>query len=457
MSVLLALILASLPISPNLSSDSASYDGEILYLEGNVSLEHELGRMEAGSAKLHKNEESDELPFSEIHLQSGVSLSFQNHAELFCHAAHLDFQNLRGTFTSERNPVVYRDSLEKKFELRGREIDLTLIREGGTCAIDSLLARDDVHIVFGGEYHLDSDRALFQSGGLLKAFSHQEKKWCHLTHEEDIFDAATITIDLNKNLLLMEESIGVISSFFPSRPERRCHVFSKLLIVDRADETLTLQGDVVIEDPFLGKLVGEESVRLKQKSRFGKKSIETIEAVGKTVLISRKGLKLTSFGTLELNRDRLELRCVSPTVDGSTPLDKQLIYVRGDLTLYADSASLECSFKGLSLEPHLINLDGNVRIFSSNPSRPFHCGTADHIRYNPTTSEIHLYADRGEHVLFWHKEKKLKLSAPEILITTDPESNEETIKGIGVVQFSVNHDDDAQLERLFPLFGKERL
>lgn len=50
-------LLAEIPaveMSSDLSSDRATYDGEILRLEGHVFLDHDLGQMEAENALLKK-------------------------------------------------------------------------------------------------------------------------------------------------------------------------------------------------------------------------------------------------------------------------------------------------------------------------------------------------------------------------------------------------------------------
>lgn len=460
----LTLLLAELPpqeMSSDLSSDRASYDGEVLYLEGNVFLDHELGKMEAFSATLQKSKNLSDLPFSQIHLESKVFLSFQNRAELFCDTAHLDFENLIGTFSSTDYPVVYRDYFEDKnisFELFGQEIDLMLTKTAEGCAVASLLAKDHVHIDYGTDFHLDSDKALYHREGILKAFSDLPLSHCHLTHLDDFVDAQIITMDLNTRVLVMEGVDGMVSSFFfPEIPERKCHVVAKRLSWDVIHDTLTLRKNISLEDAYMGKLVSDETVRLTQKNYFGKKVIQTMEALGKTVLTTKEGQRITSFGSMKLDRDNLELLCVSPTIDGQTPRDEQFIYEKEDLTLFADKASLEYSLLGFKLQPHRVNLHGHVRIFSKEEAQPFRCGVADHIQYNPLTHEIRLYADKGKHVLFWHQKQNLKLSAPEILITIDPQTQEETINGIGTVRFSFNPEEDHELKALFPQYQVEKI
>lgn len=419
----LSTTIATLPpheMTSDLSSDVATYDGEVLTLEGSVTLDHELGQMEAGTATLEKKEGIGEIPFSQISLEGDVFISFQTQAQLNCDSAHFDFQKLTGKFFSYDSPAIYRDN-KKALELFAREFDLTLMKEEGTCKVSTMRANQS----------------------------------CHLIHLDDHVDADCITMDLNTHMIAMENPDGIVSSFFfPEVPERKCHVTSHFLTWDQDHDTLTLEGDILLEDGHMGKLISSDSVSLEQKTHLGKKVIQKMEAQGETILISHDGQKVTSFGTLTLDRDNLELIALSPMIDGSTPLDKQLIFEKDDFILYADTASLEYSLKDFTLQPHLVYLHGHVRIFSKEPSEHLKCGIADHIQYDPNTLEIRLYADKGKRAYFWHEKQNLKLSAPEILITIDPNTKEETINGMGVVSFTFNQEEDEYLHHLFPHYKK---
>ena len=102
----------------------------------------------------------------------------------------------------------------------------------------------------------------------------------------------------------------------------------------------------------------------------------------------------------------------------------------------------------MELRPRIVYLHGNVKIFSRDIERPLRKGLADHIIYDPLTKETRLLADEGNHVLFWDDEKKLTLSAPEILISIDSISKEESIKGIGTVRFTFSEEEGKRFEKL---------
>jgi len=126
---------------------------------------------------------------------------------------------------------------------------------------------------------------------------------------------------------------------------------------------------------------------------------------------------------------------------------KQLIYENQEVSLHADRASIEYTLIGMKLKPHVIYLDGNVKIFSRSENRPLKKGIADHIIYDPKTGEKRLLADSPNHVLFWDDEKNLKLSAPEIVISIDPVEKTERVEGVGTVRFTFTEEEGKLFEK----------
>ena len=99
-------------ISTDLSSDTASYDGEMITLKGNVTLNHDLGQMKAGVATLNKGGPCTE--FSSILLQQDVSIFLESQGNLFSDQAFFDFQTMTGEALCEDYPVIF----------KGNELDL---------------------------------------------------------------------------------------------------------------------------------------------------------------------------------------------------------------------------------------------------------------------------------------------------------------------------------------------
>ncbi|MCB1073093.1 MAG: hypothetical protein KDK96_08355 [Chlamydiia bacterium] len=432
----LSPLLAEIPpydISSDLSSDTANYDGNVLVLKGNVTLDHDLGQMKAEVATINKGEPS--LEFSSIFLQKDVSIFLESQGKLFSDQAFFDFQTMTGEVSSVDYPVIFRG---KELDLFCRKMNLSLIRKAKNFEISHLIAQEEVHIDYLNDFHIDCEKAIYKEDALTAS----GRKLSSLTHLEDWVHAKKIHLDLKTNLLTLESPKGELSSlFFPEDPDRKCQFASHLLTWDHQEHFLLLKGGVVIYDPLLGTLIGENIFSLKQKETCGKWTIQSIETDGKTILSSNDGDSLISYGTLKLDRDELLITCESPP-------DQQLKYENEELLLFANRARIEYSIQGFELKPETIFLDGNVQIFSHNLSRPLRKGLADHVIHHPQLMETRLLADGDNTVLFWDEEKKLQLSAPEILITQEGE--EEIVKGIGTVRFTFTEEEGMRIDGLFP-------
>ena len=455
LSPFLQAALPSVDNSSDISSNYASFDGDHLHLSGNVSLYHDLGNMHAQKATVKRGEK--ETPFTEMTLSDHVSFAFQNNSELFCDEAELDFILKVGKVLSKDGRVLYRNRQNGPLDLFSRQIDFQFVEtDDKVLEVEKLLATEGVHIDYSKNYHLDSDQALFENEKV-STFGFDPSSLCHLTHLQDEIDATRMTIHLESRLLQMENPRGTVSSFlFSGHPDQLCTFSSHSLTWDDKANVMTLEEEILIEDDLLGTLTGEETIQFFQREQFGRYVIQTIESHGKTTLTS-ESQRLTSFGTLRLDRDNLLLSAKSPVISGLVPLEKQLIYEKGNLTLFADEATLEYTFYQMGLEPKAVILNGHVRLLSNDPESPLQCGIADTASYDPKTKEVRLLSDEGKEVLFWHEEQNLKLSAQEIVIFEDPETNAETIKGIGTVRFSFNDEEQEMLHQLFPSYKKENL
>lgn len=432
----LSPLLAEIP-SSDISSDHAHYDGEALVLKGHVQVEHELGILKADEAILNKGKSA--LEFSTIQLEDQVSIFFEEQGNLYSEKAFFDLQTLSGTISSKEYPVIYKG---KDYDLFCKTMDLTLKEEENRYTLENLTANQDVQIESRTGFTINCDQACYEDDELIAS----GKTPCALTHDEDKVLAQTVTYDLKTSLLTLEDPKGSLSSlFFPDNPERNCHFSAKLLIWDHNLDLLTLKRDISIQDPAFGTLQGKDLFSLKQRKLFGKRTLQTIETQGETTLITNENEALTNYGTMKLDRDELFITCDNPP-------GKRLKYEKEDLLLYADSARIEYAFQGLEMKPHAIYLDGNVQILSHDLSKPLRKGIADHILHDPIVKETHLIADEGNHVLFWDEEKKLSLSAPEILIQ---HGEEDLVKGLGTVRFTFTEEEGKKIDELFE-FTREK-
>ncbi|MCP5505582.1 MAG: hypothetical protein H7A38_01705 [Chlamydiales bacterium] len=425
----LSPLLAEIPAS-DLSSDHASYDGDTLILSGHVQVEHDLGTLKADKARLNKGDSP--YHFSTIQLDDQVSIFFDTQGNLYAENAFIDMETLSGTFTSKDYPIIYKGT---DYDLYCKKMTLSLEETDRHTSIKNITADGDVHIENHNGVTIDADHTSY-SQNILMATGESP---CILKQEEDQVDAKTIYYDLDTTLLTLEDPKGRLSSlFFPDDPQRHCNFSSRLLVWDQKQDLLTLKRDISIEDPAFGKLEGDHLFSLKERKLFGKRTLQSIETEGKTTLTTHDNETLINYGTMRLDRDELVITCQNPP-------DQRLKYEKEDLLLFADSARIEYAFQGLEMKPHAIYLDGNVQILSHDLSRPLRKGIADHIFHDPVTKQTHLIADEGSHVLFWDEEKKLSLSAPEILIE---HGEEDLVKGLGTVRFTFTEEEGKKIDEL---------
>jgi len=186
----------------------------------------------------------------------------------------------------------------------------------------------------------------------------------------------------------------------------------------------------------------------------GKRLLKNIHTRGHSTLIYKDELnclhKLVSHGWINLDRDKLRATIDSPEQDGIVPLGKQLYCEEPEIAFYADSALLEYSLADDIMQPSLLTLKGNIRLFSHDPLKSARFGAADRLTYSLTTRTLILSANPGKKVLFWDENQGVRLSAPEVHILYDSETKQQNVKGIGAVQFSFTLEEQNKLYQLFP-------
>lgn len=100
--------------------------------------------------------------------------------------------------------------------------------------------------------------------------------------------------------------------------------------------------------------------------------------------------------------------------------------------------------------PTHLTLKGNIRL-KTPPSAPVQRrAVSDHLQYSFATHTLILSADPHKKVLFVDDDQQTKISADEIYIVFDPETKQQTIRGIGNVRVTLSAEENALLQQLFP-------
>lgn len=439
MMLLLLAVLAAAPAidSGSVSSSSANYDGNALLLKGEVMLDHGLGKMRAEEAKLQRQEVGKDFPFSMIHLQNKVALSFKDGGEVACDTADLDFSALQGALTSAEK-VVYTDTWKKKktatvaFRLLSPHIDLMLSKqekEGkAVYDIDQAVALQTVVVDYGPDFHLVADTATYnKTKGHIIALPKDSEHPCQLSRKEDVAFGVRALFDLATSRVDLESPTGTLRL-----PEQAPIDFSaNSLSWDTLKNILILRGNAHAAQAPMGTIDSEDTIQLHP---------HMVKTQGKTTLVYQNHHKLTTYGPLQLDRQKLRATADSPKGG------QQIVYEEGQLTAYADQVVVEYSD---TWQPVSVALKGSVKVFSTDPKAPKRIGISDRITYLPPNRTFILAANPGKKVLFLNEEENLRISASEVHITEDATTHQQSVKGIGSVQLSFSPEEQAALEKLF--------
>lgn len=463
-------------LSSLLSSDNATFDENTLCLSGHVTLRHDLLLMKSEKANLFDYQKGSDTPFSKVHLEDSVVLDFRNNTHLSCDTAFIDFNRLKGALESFNSHAIYTDLLGQQkipIEIQGKQATFELLKGDplylSSCDLKKLSLSKEIFIKYGDAIRLQADLATFQKFGEEDSFSiryvetfpdNTPSGLCRLLYQEDIINAASIYVDLNTLFITMEHPHGTLSSpYLLHKKGSLCKFKSDHLNWERNWENdtslVTLTGNAVIEDDVLGFLSSEEKISFHQIKDFHHFVIHSIHSYGTSHLsyldnTSSDHQTLDCFGQLIFNRDSLSLKAFLPK--NASKLEQQNHYQNNHFSIYSDSSSIEYQFQDLELQPHEILFKGNVRMISKEEDLSLRYGLADEILYHPKTQETILLANKGHKVLFWNEKADIKISADKILISIDPITHKECIKGLGKVLFAFNRQEEDNFHLLFPLY-----
>jgi hypothetical protein len=444
-----------------LSSTTASFDGNSLLLQGHVMLDHGIGKLSAEKASLQRQEAGKDFPFSLIELHKDVLLKLNTQATLACDHAHLDFASLKAVLNSIVNsPVVYQDNQKQPLKIVGNVVEINMLKEENNSKteyqIESLTAKQNIHVTYGDVFTLLSDVAIFEPNTVKKrqlhAFPESANGTCVIENKEGKINAMRVDVFVDQEELQMEMPNGVLNM----TSGQKILFASQGMLWNQKDSSITLKENVKIEDPFFGKISAKDRVIIAQGSKKGKKSFQTIQTKGEATLVYQQQNnlhKLTCFGTLKLDRERSNATAESPSSQGVVASVNQIHYEEESMSAFSDKANMEYSIIGNHFQPISVTLKGNVRLISHDENKPARCARADRVTYSPSTRTFILAANPGSKVLLWDEADSRQISAQEIHITQESGDQKETIKGVGNVTFTLSNEEHLLLQKLFPQYN----
>lgn len=135
---------------------------------------------------------------------------------------------------------------------------------------------------------------------------------------------------------------------------------------------------------------------------------------------------------------------------------QQDLLLEGNVSIEDERVHLEANQGRLTyqkqdgrMQPDALYCDGSVRLISSAIQDQESFALADRLSYFPETRTIILSSISPNRVLFWQSSGNITLSAPEIRVQLDPQTERETVQGIGDVHFHFTLQEEDTIETLF--------
>lgn len=500
-------VVMSLGSSVTMTVDSGEfeYDGEALFLQGDVIVSHDLGKISAQRIVIRPDQDQKNK-VDELTMTDQVMISLKDGGQLNCSYARLDYQKLIGVFAGDaiQEFVSYNETFnpgnDKKLSLllKSREMHVQIardelsqgvrdegMREGS--ALRSVVADRQVTIDYNRELIAAADRAEYHRvlayktsdsleiekvmPGEIVMTSHGQNGVCQVTHRNgDFIKARKLTIDLNKRQFVFVEPKGVLftTSNADMQDEKvaRINFSAKKLVWNESAEQLNLEDDVAVYQKGLGGLTAKGSIELTQHKINGEKQIKTIKSLGETVLIYQdvdhenhieNSHTLICYGTVVVDHEKLHTMMTSPRDDKGNVIEGKQIKFQDQMgEVYADTLNLTYEVVNGILRPKKLQLEGNVRILTRAQGASLQnedyvqYALADRLECSPAAKELDLFASKGKRVLYIDRLNNMQVSAPALKIRRDQQTDKESIEGVGDVRFSLLEQELNQIRKVFP-------
>jgi len=444
--ILLLLIILAGPLladtPSSISSTKAIYDGNALVLRGNVELQHTLGSMVSGVARLEKEEKDS--PFSSIFLGDNVHIILKNQAQILCDKADFDFQTLKGTLHSKwEEGVQFSTEGLHPFTLSSESADLTFAKTDGEIQIATIKAKANVEAHYGENFALTAEDLFYSESPTPYVCVNTRALLCH---NGDRIEADKVEVFPDAERAILTSPKGNLKPSVFSENQEIEFSCENLAWNDQL-HSLSLKGDIWIKDKQLGQILCDNLVELTQKETNGKWTLGEITARGRTqieyLLDAKSSPLLVCHGKMHLDQSHLLLTLESPE---ELPIE----YYHDEMQLTGEHAVLHYGEHEGKYQPEKLKLTGNILLSTAPEGGAVRLAIADEFAYFPEEDTMLLSCHDGKKVLFFDAEQDLSVSAKEVRIS-HPSTNP-SVKGVGNVKLSFSSTENALLKKLFPFY-----
>lgn len=467
-----------------ISADHVDYQKDVLKLNGNAAVEHELGILAADLMTLHSQSKKKGVPFDYLQMEGHVDLSLNEGGRLCCSKGMIDYEALMGTFLSGagQERVVYTENCHEKknapvcIVIESLKMQLNLLKtdkektDGEKIVIGTIQAEGDVVINYDGRFSASSDHAVFQRKNAkedskellpgLITLSSSSPALCRVTNREgDEILSSDMMIETTQRQLTFTFPKGSFKSV--GSASAPVEFSAKKLVWNDLTSTLTLSENVEVFQLGLGKLQTTQDVQVVLIAQDGKKVPRSMETYGDALLTytdqdTELDHVLQSYGSLRIDHQKMETKLISPeNADGTVGEGLQVFFHDAKGDIYADRAFIKYDCIDQKIVPIRIVLQGNVKI-ANNLEQSAEDQTlthqyilADRVDFIPHTKEMIFKSGKGKRVLLFDKANNLEVSAPGLKIIRDKATRKETVQGLGDVRFSFVESEFDQLRQRF--------
>ncbi|MBM3199124.1 MAG: hypothetical protein FJZ58_07740 [Chlamydiae bacterium] len=444
---LLSLITAYADVPQHtLSSNQASYQGDLLILEGDFRMEHSLGLLCASKAYLQKSLGSTEIPFSYIHLQDHVEFLLHTKEKLLCAQAECNFLSGEAILRAHSEDVV---RCELSFlDAEHKQYPMTLSCPLLYCyfhidhpnePLDHLRATKGVHIEYMEQFTLQAEEAIYErhpgTSDLFSAYAVQQDHPCILTYQGETISTPKVTIAVHKKQLHVEHPKGtLLTSLLASKQMGKTSFSCHDLFWNQDHRSLCLQGDVDLQENMLGHIHTTKELILVQQGDH----IDALHIEGEA-LLEHDSSQLHSPSSLHIEKGR-----------GVAQGDQDLPVLYTDERISLSAKSMTMQYEESSYAIAELSLQQEVQMHILNAKHSACYGLADEATYSPLTKTLILKSTQGKKVLFWDQEQNIAISAREVHVKHDPSSGKTGFYGIGDTKCTFSPEEALSLKTIFP-------
>ncbi|MFT4552755.1 MAG: hypothetical protein ACI9S8_001381 [Chlamydiales bacterium] len=484
--VLLPFSMSAL-VELSVDSRLLDYDGKRIKLEGDVLLEHDLGKISAESALLQRDRRHSESSLRTFRLNDNVSFDMKDGGSLLCGDAEIDYDALTANFSGHQpyERVTYTDSYqgdkneEVTIKVESKHIGMNLARQGKVHTIDNVTAREGVILQYGDVYTAFSDEALFQrkltnqENSLNPGFCGEvtlrpwgKKGVCKVVHRAgDFIDAGKIRFDGREETLYCEGACGTVCSHKKGLKASAIHFQSGFVQWKEKSGILKLSDQVTIDQDLVGRRIeAEDEVILWCETASAGNFVNEIQSSGRTTITysgdaGEHKQRLFCSGGIHLNQIAMKTLLYSANTNGKILEDQQVVFQDNLGEIHGDTVFIDYESVGEKIQPVKMRVIGNVKVMNRSErdlgmgkvSTQYAVADEAVIFFHP--HEMTLSSWEHNDVLYFDKVKNMQMSASKIVAKRDGFTGKDSIEGIGAVHFLFDESELARLTKAFHIGG----